>query len=129
MAVRTATFVDDDRAAINVLRQNLESLGAQGRARIIEGDVLTLVERGGVPGAPFALLLLDPPYRLASREIEGLTSALARSGQLEDGAVVVYEHASGQSTEWPTGFDLYTRKKYGSTGIDVVVFDSGEGIS
>ena len=125
----TAVFVENDRAAVRVLRDNLESLGAQSKALIVEGDVLSLAERRALPGGPFSLLLLDPPYRLAWVEIEVLTSALARSGLLDDGAVIVYEHASGSPAEWPSGFDLITQKKYGSTGIDIVVYKRGVGSS
>ena len=122
-----ATFVENDRDAIRALRGNLDSLGASGRGRVVEADVLALAERGVVPGGPFALLLLDPPYRLAWCDIEGLTSALVRRELLVDGAVIVYEHASNRPVGWPSGFDLMTRKKYGTTGIDIVVYERGAG--
>ncbi len=125
----SATFVDNDREALRTLRANLDSLGAQGQARIVQGDVLSLADRGVLPGPRFSLLLLDPPYRLAWCDIEGLTSALARRGRLEDGATVVYEYARGTTVEWPSGFELRVRKKYGSTGIDIAVYREGEGIS
>ena len=125
----TATFVEEDRAAVRALKGNLESLGAQGRSRVVEGDVLSLAQRCAVPGGPFSLLLLDPPYRLAWCDIEGLTSALVRCGLLDDGAVIVFEHASNRTVEWPSGFDLVTRKKYGSTEIDIVVYQRGAGSS
>jgi len=75
------------------------------------------------------LLLLDPPYRLAWCDIKGFTSALADCGQLEDGAVIVYEDARGAAAEWPSEFDLVKRKKYGKTGIDLVVYERGAGAS
>jgi 16S rRNA (guanine966-N2)-methyltransferase len=124
-----ATFVESGVVAARTLQDNLDALGAQAQGRLVRGDALSLAERCAVPGGPFALLLLDPPYRLAWCDIEGLTSALARCGQLEDGAVIVYEHSSKSLAEWPSGFDLITRKKYGSTGIDVVVYEKGKGSS
>jgi 16S rRNA (guanine966-N2)-methyltransferase len=126
---RSATFVENDREALRTLKANLDSLGAQGQARIVQGDVLSLAQKGALPGGPFSLLLLDPPYRLAWCDIEVMTSALARNEQLEDGAAVVYEHASATPVEWPSGFELTARKKYGSTGIDIAVYQRGEGIS
>jgi 16S rRNA (guanine966-N2)-methyltransferase len=126
---RSATFVESSRDAIRVLRGNLDSLGASGSARIVQGDALSLAERCALPGAPFALLLLDPPYRLAPTDIEGFTSALARCGSIADEAVIVYEHASHAPVEWCSQFDLVTRKKYGSTGIDIVAYQKGRGSS
>jgi 16S rRNA (guanine966-N2)-methyltransferase len=125
----SATFVENDRTALQTVRDNLRTLSASDRARVVQGDIMVLVDRTALPGGPFSLLLLDPPYRLASSDIEGLTSALARGGHLANGAVVVYEHASGAGVEWPSGFDLTTRKKYGSTGIDIVTYEKGEGSS
>jgi 16S rRNA (guanine966-N2)-methyltransferase len=125
----TVTFVENDREVMKTLNRNLDSLGALGRARVVLGDVLTLVDKGTLPGGPFALLLLDPPYRLAWCDIELLTSALVGNGQLEDGATVVYEHASATPVEWPPRFELTARKKYGSTGIDIAVYQRGEGVS
>jgi 16S rRNA (guanine966-N2)-methyltransferase len=125
----SATFVESDRESLRVLKGNLDSLGVEGRGRVVQGDVLALAERCAVPGGPFALLLLDPPYRLAWSDIEGLTSALARGGLLSDGAIIVLEHASNRPVEWPSRFNLVTRKRYGSTGIDIVVYQGGAGSS
>jgi len=118
----SATFVESDRLAGRALHGNIESLALQGRSRVVEGDVLSLAAACAVPGGPFSLLLLDPPYRLAWCDIEGLTSALARCELLVDGAVIVYEHASGAPGEWRSSFDLATRKKYGKTEIDIVIY-------
>jgi 16S rRNA (guanine966-N2)-methyltransferase len=124
-----ATFVENDRKALQTVQDNLRTLDASGRAQVVLGDVMVLADRAAVPGGPFSLLLLDPPYRLASSDIEGLTSALARGGQLEDGAIIVYEYARDNMVDWPSGFDLATRKKYGSTGVDIVIYEKGEGSS
>jgi len=126
---KSATFIDSSRDAVRVLQANLDSLGASGVARIVQGDAMSLAEGCALPGGPFALLLLDPPYRLAATDIEGFTSALARYGSIVDEAVIVYEHASDTPVEWRSQFDLVTRKKYGSTGIDIVAYQKGRGSS
>jgi len=123
----TATFVESDRAALRTLKGNLESLDLQSRGRVLEGDVLSMASRCGIAGGPFSLLLLDPPYKLAWANIALLTSALARCELLIDGALIVYEHASDGPADWPTGFSLDTYKKYGTTGIDVVVYQGEAG--
>jgi len=125
----SATFVENDRAAMKVLRANLGSLGVEKRCRIVAGDVLSLAASCSVPGGPFALLLLDPPYRLAWADIEGLTSALAGCGLLVDGAAIVYEHASGRPGEWRSEFELEARKRYGTTEVDIVIHRRGRGSS
>ena len=118
----SATFVERDKRALATVRANVDVLGAGRRARVIAGDACSLAGRGGLVGGPFALLLLDPPYRLALSEVGAFTSALAENGQLEPGAVVVWEHAAGNEPAWDVRFSLATRKRYGTTEVDIAVY-------
>ena len=120
-----ATFVDADRAALACLNANLGDLGARAVARVVSGDIFALARRGAIPGGPFALLLLDPPYRLdASQSIE-LASALGACDLLESEGLVVLEHVAGVVPPWPEGFAFLTRKRYGSTEIDIAAYERG----
>ena len=125
-AVR-ATLVERERRALKALRDNVAALGAQARARVVEGDALSLGRRGALPGGPFALILLDPPYRLDAAEVTAFVSALSRHDLLEEGAVVVYEHSSDIEPAWPDGFALTDRRRYGTTVIDVAIAERGAG--
>ena len=51
------TFVENDRAALEALRHNIEHLGVSDRARVIRGDALTSART--LTGD---LVLADPPY-------------------------------------------------------------------
>lgn len=51
------TFVERDRAAIRVLRDNLASLGLAGATKIVPGDALVMIR-----GLDVDLVLADPPY-------------------------------------------------------------------
>jgi len=124
-----ATFVELDRAAVRIVEENVASVNARSVSKVILGDAVDLACRGRLEGGPFSLLLLDPPYRLAWCDIEGLTSALVDADLLVDGAVITYEYARGTVAEWPGGFDLVRRKRYGTTGIDIVIYERGAGAS
>ena len=65
-------FVEQNRAAINVLRQNLKSLGLESRAEVRPGRASTLL--GTIQTD---IVFLDPPYDL-EREYE---SALKKLGE------------------------------------------------
>ena len=56
------TFIERDRAAVEVLRENLETLGITDRATVIRGDVMTSLRN--VTDA--TLLLADPPYEFTA---------------------------------------------------------------
>ena len=111
-----ATFVEIDRGVLGVVRENVERLGLAGQCRLIEGDALAVLERA-VPGGPFDVAFVDPPYSsgLASRVLE----LLAASGHLADEAVVVVEHASADTLPEIVGrLGLFRSRRYGSTAVD-----------
>ncbi len=124
---RSATVVDSDRKAAVTIRSNIDAVDASGQVRLVTGDVFALAEHGSLPGGPFALIMLDPPYRLPSTEIISLVSALGGHDLLEDGAVVVFEHARGVVAEWPESFGIHAHKRYGTTEIDIAVYERGGG--
>lgn len=124
---RSATLVESDRSALVSIRSNVELLDLVAETRIVAGDCMALAERGSLPGGPFALILLDPPYRLPSTEVVSFVSALGGHDLLESGAVIVLEHAARAEVEWPVEFELHARKRYGTTEIDIVVYERGVG--
>jgi 16S rRNA (guanine966-N2)-methyltransferase len=121
--VERVVFVESDRAACATLQANIAALDAGPRTNVISGDVMTLAQRGALLGAPFSLLLLDPPYRLAPSAIAELISALASHDLLKDGALITYEHALRSQIEWPAGVSALTTKRYGKTEIDIAVYE------
>ena len=87
-----ATFVERDQRAIGTIRTNLArtALGDEGRATIVRADVLTwLRDPDRAAGAPYDLMLIDPPYD----DIESMATALeAASAILSRGGRVVAKH-------------------------------------
>jgi 16S rRNA (guanine(966)-N(2))-methyltransferase RsmD len=55
-----AIFVEHNRAAVNVIRENLRSLGLEVRAPVREGRALQMLKK-----IEADILFLDPPYALA----------------------------------------------------------------
>ena len=114
------TFVDRDRGAVARIRRNARALGAGASARVLSGDVFKLAERGAIAGAPFSLLVLDPPYAVGAREVERLVEALNASGMLAGGAVVLYEHASKEPGILPAGASVIKEKSHGITTVQLL---------
>lgn len=101
-----AVFVERDRAALRVLRDNLSTLGLDGRARVMQGDALALASRVSAD-----LVLADPPY-----DFERWDDLLARIGA----PFVVTE--SGRTIESMAdldelGFRVIRSKRYSRTWI------------
>ena len=83
-----ATFVERDRGAVKVLRENLAALTVTDRALVVAGDAQRW---SPAPGERFDVLLADPPYEAPAVDIARLISRLADGGALCEGAVLVVE--------------------------------------
>ena len=125
--IERVTFLEREKAALSVLKANAETLGATRSVSIVSGDTSYLAQRGAIPGGPFALLLLDPPYRLDAGEVGQLVAALVARDLLEEDALIVYEHSSGSEAVWPTDVTALASKRYGSTSVDIARYERGAG--
>ncbi len=72
-----AIFVEQNRAAVNVLRQNLKSLDLEARAQVLQGRATALL--GGIRAD---IVFLDPPYALEGEYETALTKLGARPPQM-----------------------------------------------
>jgi 16S rRNA (guanine(966)-N(2))-methyltransferase RsmD len=100
-------FVEKDKGAAELLRRNIEALGAGDRCEVIVGDALGAGALARAP-RPLTLAFLDPPYPLV-REPVGWARVKAQLEKLlailtDDGFAVV-------RTPWP--FSLEVREATG----------------
>ena len=113
---RQAVFYESDKAAANVVKRNLASLGIE--ALVVQRDVLAAPPTMQDP--PFDLVFLDPPY--AYDPVNVLEMARALGGN----PIVVYEHDLKRADETvraaeTCSFAVHASKKYGKTGITILV--------
>jgi 16S rRNA (guanine966-N2)-methyltransferase len=120
-----AVFVELDRGALATIRGNIGAVGADDVSTVVAGDVFELARRRGIPHPPYSLLLLDPPYRLDPAAVASLLADLSSNGQVADGAIAMWEHASDDAALWPEGFSAVASKRYGTTQVDVGVYERG----
>ena len=76
--------------------------------------------RGRVPGGPFDLVLLDPPYAFGAEPVQELLQNLAEQGLLAPGAYALFEHAAADAGAHPAGFETVREKRYGITSVDLL---------
>ena len=117
---KRCTFVDSDRRAVGVVRRNVSSLGAQTRCDVLSANAFQLAGRGAtLPGAPYDLVVLDPPYATPAQDVSGLVDALSAAGALVPGAVVLYERASSAPALEPACATLVRERAHGTTTVDL----------
>ena len=113
------TFVDADRKAVARIKRNVSSLGAsRAHYDVMGGDVAKLVSRGRLPGAPFSLVVLDPPYAMPAAEVARLLESLSAAGCVTMDGIAVYERASAAPTIEAPCATLIRSKRLGETAVD-----------
>ena len=104
-----ATFIEQDRGALMVLRRNLAALGEEERARVIHGDATR-----PPPGEPCTLVLLDPPY--GKDLVPRALAALLVAGWITPGALVAAEVGKSDPLS-PDGFELAAERAHGAARL------------
>lgn len=104
-----ATFVDQGRKSLSLIKANIAKLGAS-TARVLAADATRLPF-----GAPCDLIFLDPPYGKAMGG-PALASASAQ-GWIAPDALIVWEESSPQRAE---GFTELASRRYGDTTITLL---------
>lgn len=118
------TLVDSARVAVDVARRNVAALGLPGVrvvAQAAEAFVAALADSTAPVGdgrGPYHLVLVDPPYDLASDALERVLGHLAAPGVLDPTAVVVVERSTRTpEPAWPAGWEVLAHKDYGETAV------------
>lgn len=111
-----AVLVERDRAALSVLRGNLDVCGFARRAEVVAGDVRAFARAGR--GGPFDVVLADPPYASPVREVWSVLADLHRTGALRPDAEIVVERAAREEPpDPPACLALQRVRAYGDTAL------------
>jgi 16S rRNA (guanine966-N2)-methyltransferase len=100
------TFVDQDKAAVRAIEQNLATCGLADRARVVTSQVARFVaaEQAGA----WDLALLDPPYDTSPDDWLDLLDRLPAD-------LAVLE--APRPVEPPFGWEVIRSKRYGHTHV------------
>ena len=112
------TFLESDPAVVKLLRENIDRLGVVARSHVVVAPAEAAIGRA-LPGAPFDLVLADPPYFDPVRA--PFFVSLSKSGQLSARARVVIEgDAQTRAPALEEGGRLLLERsaRYGRTRLD-----------
>ena len=116
----SATFMEQDRAALRMLRANAAACRAEGRCTVLPVDVLA-----APMGEACGLVFLDPPYGQ-----DFVARALARlrdMGWIAPGALVVAE--TGRDEALPDLGDVLAERVHGAARVTVLTnLSHGSGV-
>ena len=109
------TFLDTDKAALLIIKKNLELARETENSDVLSMDALTYLTRANTK---FDLIFLDPPYNkgLLTKALE----LIFEKNLLSDSGVIVAESEFGKE-EPPNGlFKVLKHAKYGKTSVFVL---------
>jgi 16S rRNA (guanine966-N2)-methyltransferase len=104
----TATFFENNHAALAALRQNIAACGVADKTRVMAKDALN-----PPPGHPHDVTFLDPPY--GKNAVPLALAALMAAGWLAPGAVVAAEF--GPQDAPPMGIQCLAERTHGKARL------------
>ena len=110
-----AVFIERDRAAVDAINANLRALGMDGRARVSAADAIRIVHGSPPLGAPFDLVLVDPPYDTTDEDVTRVLRALDAPGWLTPEAIVTIERPARHPVAAPPGWHTGWERAFGDT--------------
>jgi 16S rRNA (guanine966-N2)-methyltransferase len=115
-----AVFVERSRGAIAAIRENLRRTHLEERGAVVGAAVSTVLMRDDKNGAPFDLVLMDPPYDLTPTEVEAVLADLA-DGWLgpKDWRVVLTRRKGSSTFVIPVHWTAARRLEYGDSLVTI----------
>ncbi len=109
----SCTFVDSEKLAIKIIKENLEKTKLAFKAAVAQTDSLAFL---GMTDKVFDIAFLDPPYSTGM-----LQKALAKSAPIiAQGGVVICEHPYGEDMPQEEGGLVKTKEyRYSKTAVTV----------
>lgn len=116
---RECVFVDNDRAAVAIVRDNVKKCGFEAQSQVIQGDYAGYLKRG----EKFDIILVDPPYadKLWKRTLE----IAARFDTLNFGGIIVVESEADDALPERVG-KLVRGRVYGYGRTKLTVYTRSE---
>ncbi len=112
-----AYFVDRNRAACNVIRQNLAATGFTERGVVVQSTVESALS---TLAREFGVIFMDPPYMEV--DLDELMNRVVESKAAESSKVLVLEHSKREEPAQRYGRFVSTRRQqHGETNVSFYV--------
>ncbi len=106
----SVTFVEQNKKAIKIIQQNLQSLSSQKNFTMIQQDALQFLQQS--PSSKFNIVFLDPPYQ--SNLLTTCWQLLQKHDYLQKNAFIYFEHHTHTVlSSLPTTWQIHRQKKAG----------------
>jgi 16S rRNA (guanine966-N2)-methyltransferase len=111
------TFVDNDRAAMQLVKDNTALIGTPDNASYITLDGAKISS-----STAYDIILIDPPYNIGL--IQSALQNIMDRAMLSDGGVIVIEYSSNEEMEIPGQFTEIKKKTMGEATFSILKLKS-----
>jgi 16S rRNA (guanine(966)-N(2))-methyltransferase RsmD len=114
-------FVDAAKKSIDLIRKNIEIVGAEARSKVVHSDYRRAIEVLLAKRERIDLILIDAPYNMC--EYDEILSAFEKEGGSilsEDAVMVIERDRKHGGYALPAGLKPEKTRKYGQTELDII---------
>ena len=109
---KEAYFVENNKAAVSCIRDNLSFTKLNNQAVVMECDAITALRRLNGKGKIFDIIFMDPPYQGGYEA--GIFRTLREMPYVTENTVIILEAEAGKNMDFlkDLGFEAVREKKY-----------------
>ena len=107
-------FVEQDQAALDAIRTNIQSFDARARSDVQAGSVMSL----GPAKEPYDLILLDPPYNTGAGAVA--LDRLLRLGWIGPATWMALETSAGEDID-VKGLEILAQRRVGKAMLHLLM--------
>ena len=112
---KEAVFVENAAECQKVIQANLVHTKLQERARLLQTDVLSALDRLAAEGKKFDIIFMDPPYEAGL--YTSVLERIAETGLLKAEGYLIAEGSSQIALTIPKGMKILREKVYKTTTL------------
>ena len=108
-------FVESEKSAVEVLKQNIKKLKTEKKTKIFFYDVFEFLQKQNNLHLKFDLIFCDPPYK--EKNIENLIHLIYKSNLLDKNGTIILHRNKNSKDKLPIFFKLIEERIYGISKI------------
>lgn len=108
-------FIEKEKRAIEVIRENIENLKIEKKCEIIKGDCEYEIEK--LENLKYDLVIGDPPYDFPVSKLERIMEKMVKLNILKKNGILVIELEVKKEIPVPEDYEIIKKRRYGKTSL------------